>query len=219
MASPPTLRLACARSRRANLGVGNVQSLRGGPGRRCLRGVLLGLAQLGDGGYEDGQLRDERRDPIRVVTRARAGQRDQPGRSAELVALRVCRGIRPIRGPGGAVVGVGRVPQDPAAASPAPRHARSRPPRTRRRLPAPDHRAAHRRMWSAALAACRAACSKIASRSAAVRSPDPAPIRVSGAPLVPPAPQPGQAQPGGQPSPAVPGLLARRAGWPGSPTE
>jgi len=56
--------------------------------RGCrLRGVLLGLPQLGHGSGEGDQVRDQRDRRERAATCDLASQRDQPGGAAQLVTV------------------------------------------------------------------------------------------------------------------------------------
>jgi hypothetical protein len=57
------------------------------PGRRCLRGMLLGLPQLGHGGGQSDQIRDQRDRCKRAVPGDLASQRDQAGGTAEPVTV------------------------------------------------------------------------------------------------------------------------------------
>ena len=57
------------------------------PGRRCLRGMLLGLPQLGHGSGEGDEVRDERDRCERTICRGVTSQCDQPGGAAELVTV------------------------------------------------------------------------------------------------------------------------------------
>jgi hypothetical protein len=60
----------------------------GGGVRGCrLCGVLLGLPQLGYGGGEGDQIRDQRDRHERAATCDLASQRDQPGGAAQLVTV------------------------------------------------------------------------------------------------------------------------------------
>jgi len=88
----------------------------GGSVRGCrLRGVLLGPSQLGHGGGEGDQIRDQRDRRERAVPGDLASQRDQPSGAAKLVTLTRAPGQAPMRRAGGAVVGVGGASQLSAA--------------------------------------------------------------------------------------------------------
>jgi hypothetical protein len=60
----------------------------GGSVRGCrLRGMLLGPPQLGHGGGEGDQIRDQRDRRERAVSADLTSQRDQPGGTAEPVTV------------------------------------------------------------------------------------------------------------------------------------
>ena len=107
------MRLGMAEAWRLGAGLvdGRMQVSGCGPGRSRLGGVLLGLAQLGDGGGQGDELGHERDGHQRVVAGQVPGQRDHPGRAPQLLAVVAAPGDPPVLGAGGAVVGVGRAPQ------------------------------------------------------------------------------------------------------------
>jgi hypothetical protein len=74
------------------LGHGRMQVGGGGPGRRCLRGVLLGLAKLGDRGGQGDELGDRGHGQEGAVAGQVPGECDQPGGPAQLVALAAALG-------------------------------------------------------------------------------------------------------------------------------
>lgn len=80
-------------------------------GRGRLSGVLLGVAQLGDGDGQGNELGHERDGHKRVVAGEVPRQCDHPSGVPQLVTFMAAPGNAPVLGPGGTVVGVGRVPQ------------------------------------------------------------------------------------------------------------
>ena len=85
----PPRRVGLGWTRRMRLGPGHrsVQVPGGGVRGGRLRGVVLGLPQLGHGGGEGDQVRDQRDRGERAVPREVAGQGDEPGGAAELVTV------------------------------------------------------------------------------------------------------------------------------------
>jgi hypothetical protein len=75
-------------------------------GRCCLRGVLLGVAQLGDCDGQRDQVGDQCHGDQGGVAGGPAGQRHQPGRGAEMVSLTGGGGDLPVAGAGGVAVAV-----------------------------------------------------------------------------------------------------------------
>jgi hypothetical protein len=92
-----------------------VQFLGRGPGSRCLRGVLLGMTQLGDRRRQGEQAGDQRGGRKRLVVADPAGQCDDAGYGAERVSVGGAAWDAAVGCAGGAVVGVGGAAQHPAA--------------------------------------------------------------------------------------------------------
>jgi hypothetical protein len=100
------------------MGHGSTQVLRGRAGGGCLGGVLLGVAQFGDGGSERGEVRQQRRSEQGGVVGEVTGHGQQPRGRAQ--AIPVAAGARDAAEgcPRGPIVGVGRAPYDRAAQRP-----------------------------------------------------------------------------------------------------
>ena len=90
-AGPSVLGLAPARLRRTTRDAG-IQVCGRGAGCGGLRGVLLGVAQLGDCGGQGHQVRDQRDRDQRGVTGDLGGQSHQPGSGAQAAPLAGGRG-------------------------------------------------------------------------------------------------------------------------------
>jgi hypothetical protein len=90
------------------------QLRRDGPGGRSLGSVLLCLTQLGDGGRQRNQVRDERHGEERGVAADLAGHRYQPGNGAQPNSFAGRRGAA-MPAASGAVVASGRTAQLRAA--------------------------------------------------------------------------------------------------------